>query len=88
MGHNYYGKRAKSIWSGSGSGRGRGRGWREAWAAHPLCASYVTDNPYRCSFAEALRAGRAVSGGCVSHPYRIQRQIPRDICWYNPKECL
>jgi hypothetical protein len=82
MERNLYGKRARSVW-----GPRRGRGWREEWAAHPECAHYVVNNPYRCWFAEALRLGRFLLGTCEAHPYRLRRQIPRDICWYNPKEC-
>lgn len=83
MERNIYGKRYRSIW---GVRKGV-RGWREGWAAHPECAVYTVAAHYRCRFAEALRLGRSVSGDCEPHPYRLSRQIPREICWYNPKEC-
>lgn len=78
MERNFYGKRR---------GWKVGRGWRDAWAAHPLCASCVVSNPYRCWFAEALKTNRPLLGICEDHPYRLKRQIPRDICWYSPRDC-
>lgn len=83
MERNIYGKRSRSIW---GVSKGR-RGWREEWASHPECAVYVVSNPYRCYFAEALKLGRSLLGDCERLPYNVRRNIPRDICWYNPKEC-